>query len=269
MGLFHNLSLKDPTLKRRLIIAHIKRTPEEYVREKFISAIMMSFVITLCAFIISFSMGYSMIIPVIAFIVAFPLLYKLFISTVDVAIHKHAKLIDREVIFAGRFLLVKLHAGSPLINAIVEASNSFGVANQSFKEIVRDIDLGTPLEEALEHASRYNPSENFRRIVFNITNALKIGVDVTSYLEAIIDEIAETQLIGIQRYGKKMSGYTMFYMLFAIVVPSLGITLLITVASFMNFVIDTGFFLMLLTLLLIIQFVFITIFKSARPNVNL
>ena len=155
------------------------------------------------------------------------------------------------------------------MNAIIDASNSYGVANKYFKEIVRDIELGTPLEDALEKASRYSPSDKMRRILFQISNALKIGVDVTDFLEAILDEIAEDQLIEIKSYGRKLSGITLFYMLFAVVIPSLGITMLITVISLIHIQADSGLFIMVLFFLIIIEFIFISIFKSIRPNVNI
>jgi pilus assembly protein TadC len=129
--------------------------------------------------------------------------------------------------------------------------------------------MGTSLEAALDHASRYSPSEKFRRILFQISNALKIGVDVTNYLEAILDEISNDQLIEIQRYGKKLNSLTMFYMLFSIVIPSLGITLFITIISMVSTNFDLSFFLFLAFMLLVLEYMFITIFKSIRPTVNI
>jgi pilus assembly protein TadC len=108
-----------------------------------------------------------------------------------------------------------------------------------------------------------------RRILFQISNALKIGVDVTNFLEAILEEIAEDQLLEIKTYGRKLSGITMFYMLFAIVIPSLGITMLIAVVSLVNIQIDFGMFLLFLFFLVCIEFVFMSIFKSIRPNVHI
>lgn len=269
MAFFKELATKHPELKRKLIIAHINKTPETYLQQMFTSALLLSTGLAFGVFLFTQAFQMSILIPLAAFAVSFYLLYLLFTHTVDIAIRKRAKDIDREVLFAGRFLLVKLNAGTPLVNAIFEASRSYGVASGYFKEIVRDIELGTPLEEAVEKASRYSPSKNFQRIIFQISNALKIGVDVTQFLEATLDNIAEEQLIEIKRYGKKLGGLTMFYMLLAIVVPSLGITLFITVVSFLSISIDMGLFLVILFFLVIVEFFFITVFKASRPNVNI
>lgn len=269
MALFQEIASKYPTLKRKLIIAHMEITPEQYVKQNVISTLIMTAIVTFGYFLFASGTELNLLtVPLVAIIAGF-LFFQLFMRTVDVKIHKLAKEIDKDVLFAGRFLLIKLNSGKPLMNAIIDASNSYGVANRYFKEIVRDIELGTPLEEALEKASRYSPSNKMQRILFQISNALKIGVDVTNFLEAILDEIAEDQLLEIKNYGRKLSGITMFYMLFAIVIPSLGITMLIAVVSLIKIQIDFGLFMMFLFALIIIEFVFITIFKSIRPNVNI
>jgi len=269
MGFFEELASSDPELKRKLIMAKIKKEPSDYCKQTFVSSLMVAGVITFSYFL--FSVGAELPVwgSLILFPVAFYLMYKLLFQVAAIRIRKIAKDIDREVLFAGRFLLIKLNAGRPLISAITEASKSYGVANKYFKEIVQEIDMGTSLEAALDHASRYSPSEKFRRILFQISNALKIGVDVTNYLEAILDEISNDQLIEIQRYGKKLNSLTMFYMLFSIVIPSLGITLFITIISMVSTNFDLSFFLFLAFMLLVLEYMFITIFKSIRPTVNI
>ncbi len=268
MGFFDGLASRHPDLKRKLIMAKIDKEPVAYIRNAWLSSMWVAVAITFAFFLFGQAFGWSPLMPVVIFFISFYLVYRLLARVADVRIHKIAKDIDREVLFAGRFLLVKLHAGRPLIAALTEASKSYGVANKYFKEIVHEIDMGTPLEEALERASRYSPSEKFRRILFQITNALRIGVDVTNYLEAILEEISNDQLIEIQRYGKKLNSLTMFFMLFSIVIPSLGITLFITIVSMISANFDLIFFLMLAFFLILLQFFFITIFKSIRPTVN-
>ncbi len=269
MRIFEQLANEHPELKRKLIMAKLPIEPHHYVRNTVMSAFWISFALAASYFFFSEVFGLHPLGAIVLFVVAFWAFYQFLFRVVDVKIHKIAKDIDREVLFAGRFLLVKLNAGKPLIMALAEASESYGVANKYFKEIVHDIDMGTPLEEALEKASRYSPSEKFRRIIFQINNALKIGVDVTNYLEALLDEIAAEQLIEIQRYGKKLNSITMFFMLFSIVVPSLGITFFITLVSMVSVNFDLSFFLILSFGILFFQYFFITIFKSIRPTVNI
>jgi pilus assembly protein TadC len=121
----------------------------------------------------------------------------------------------------------------------------------------------------MHNAYKNTPSKKFKKILFQINNALKIGVDVSVPLEAALDEITQDQLVEIQRYGRKLNSLTMFYMLAAIVVPSLGITLFSVVASMVSIVIDMKMFIIVLFFLIFIQLIFLSIFRSIRPNLNL
>ncbi|MDD9953825.1 MAG: type II secretion system F family protein [Candidatus Woesearchaeota archaeon] len=269
MTFFQGIASKHPELKRKLIIAHIDIAPEKYVERNVKLAVMFSMVITVTSVFFLLGMGKSLLLTIPIAGITYFLMFMLFMRSADVEIRKRAKEIDKDVLFAGRFLLIKLNSGRPLMNAIIDASNSYGVASGYFKEIVREIELGTPIEEALDKASRYSPSEKMQRILFQISNALKIGIDVTNFLEAILDEIAHDQLTEIQRYGKKLSGLTMFYMLFAVIIPSLGITMFITVVSLVSIQVDVALFIVVLFALVVIEFIFITIFKASRPTVNI
>ncbi|MFH1073418.1 MAG: type II secretion system F family protein [Nanoarchaeota archaeon] len=269
MSFYEQLSSQFPSLKKKLRMAHIEKTPIEYTREKFQGSLFMALGLTVFSFFIIAKLKISLIFILFLFIVFFFIAFSILIRHVDAVIRRREKDIDREVLFAGRFLLIKLNTGQPLINAIVDASKSYGVANKYFKEIVREIELGTPLEKALELESYYTPSQKFRKILFQITNALKIGIDVTNFLSAILDEIAEEQLIEIQRYGKKLNSLTLFYMLIAIVIPSLGVTIFIVIASLVNLQLDLSAFLVMIFFMIILQFIFLSMFKMIRPDVNI
>jgi len=268
MSLTNFLLNKQPLLKKKLHIAKIKTPAEEYIKKSLKQSLMFGGAAAIFLFFIMGRDNPVILQPLIAGIVVFYLFYRLNIKKIDVAIRKQAKAIDREVLFAGRFLLIKLNSGKPLINALEEASSGFGAATDYFKDIMKQIQLGTPLEVALERATEYCPSNSLKKILFQITNALKIGVDVTNFLQAILNEIAEQQLTDIMKYGKKLSSLTMFYMLAAVVVPSLGMTLLTVVASMIGLPIDMTAFLVIALFLLFLQYIFITLFRSARPNMD-
>lgn len=189
------------------------------------------------------------------------------------AISKRQREFDREVLFAGRFILVKLHSGKPLFNAFIDASKSYGVASGYFKEIVDDINMGTPIEKALEKAMIYSPSEKFKKILFQMTNSLKVGIDVSDSLSSVLDEISNEQMLEIQRYSKKLNSLSLFYMLAAIVIPSLGTAILAVVGSLMGFLRDNSsaskIFFVVCIVIFVIQFFFIAIFKTTRLSVNL
>jgi archaellum biogenesis protein FlaJ (TadC family) len=268
MTLTSYLVSKQKFLKKRLRMAKVDQTPEQYVQKAFKTSVMFGFATAFFVFIMMSKSSPHIITPLlIGFLVAYGF-FKMNMKKVDVLIRKRAKEIDKEVLFAGRFLLIKLNSGKPLVNALEEASSGFGAATEYFQDIMREIHMGTPLEEALDKGTEYCPSERLKKILFQITNALKIGVDVTNFLEAILDEIAEEELTDILRYGKKLSSLTMFYMLGAVIVPSLGMTLFVVIASLISIKLDMVSFTVIVVLLAVLQFVFITLFRSARPNMD-
>ncbi len=265
----HRIKSNLPNLKKKLDMAHMNVKPEKYIDMNFQLAIIAAIGFGVMLFLIFLRYNKPLIFIPLLIIGIFLLFFWAFMKRADAKIMKRKKDIDKEVLFAGRFLLVKLNSGRPLMNSLVDASKSYGVASKYFKEIVHDIELGKPIEEALEKASIYSPSRNFRKILFQISNALKIGIDVSKFLEATLEHISHEQLIEIQRYGKKLNSVTMFYMLFAVVLPSLGMTLLVVIGSFLNIQMDINLFVVVLFFLIILEFMFITVFKSIRPNVNI
>jgi pilus assembly protein TadC len=134
---------------------------------------------------------------------------------------------------------------------------------------MRDIDLGTPLEEALDKATDDCPSKKMRKVLFQINNALRIGIDVTQNLEAVLEEIANEQLVEIQRYGKKLNSLTLFYMLIAVVAPSLGLTMFMVIAGLVSLDVGPSTFFVFAFFLVLVEFMFLSLFKSIRPNVNI
>ncbi|MBW2990471.1 type II secretion system F family protein [Candidatus Woesearchaeota archaeon] len=256
-------------LKKKLILVGINKRPEEFMNQCLRNAIIVGLAVGVFGFFLVQKRGLPVLfIPFIATIFFF-LSYTILLKSVDTKISKKAKEIDKDVLFAGRFLLIKLNSGKPLINSLMDASQSYGVANTYFKEIVRDIDLGTSLEKALEKATDACPSRKMKRVLFQINNALKIGIDVTQNLEAILEEISNEQLIEIQKYGKKLNSLTLFYMLLAVVVPSLGMTMFIVVAGLVSLNISASSFFVFIFFLLLIELAFLSIFKSIRPHVNI
>ena len=263
------LESKNPLLKKKLRIARMRETPAEIIKKSFKNAIMMALTIMILAFFYIDSQGHNKALLPVIFVIALYAFYRYSLLGIDAKILARRKEIDRDVLFAGRYLLVKLNSGQPLINALIDASKSYGTASKYFKDIVKDIELGRSIEDALAYESEYSPSDKFRKILFQISNAIRIGIDVTEFLEATLTDIANDQIIEIQRYGKKLNSLTLFYMLLAVVVPSLGMTIFIIIFSLSGIDIDYVFFGVILFFLTLLQGMFLVIYRSIRPNINI
>jgi len=229
---------------------------------------MFSIVLAFLTFIFLSRMGnLILVIPITAFF--FYMFFNAMMASPKSKIKKIEKEIDSEILFAGRFILVKIHSGRPLLNALVEATKSYGVSSKYFRKIVSEIETGTSIEQAIENEMNNTPSARFQKILFQINNSLKLGIDVTGPLDMILEEISNEQKIEIMRYGKKLNSVVMFYMLAAIVVPSLGITMLVVVLGLVSIPIDATVFIAGIGFLVFTQLAFMSVFKSIRPTVNI
>jgi len=265
----HNITSYFPNLKKELLIAHLKQTPQDFIRKNLKSSLLYSFLLTVMFFFVLDKARLPKLLLLPVLIIFFALFFGFGFLKVKAQIRKRAAEIDKEILFAGRYLLVKLYSGRPLLNSLLDTSRSYGVASKYVKEIVDDIDTGSTIEEALEKAMTYSPSEKFKKILFQVNDALRLGIDVTKPLEAVIEEITHEQEIEVKRYGRKLNSVVIFYMLLAVVVPSIGMTMMIVVSSFINFPIGFREFFVVIIFIIIIQLVFISTFRSIRPQVNL
>ena len=258
-----------PGLKRDIRIAHLSKTPQEFVHKNLKSSLFLSLALAILFFFVADKADLPLLSVPLAFIIFFIISFNYFFLALKTRIVKRQKEIDREVLFAGQYLLIKLYSGKPLLNALIDTTKSYGVASKYIQEIVEDIDTGSSIEKALENAMTYSPSEKFMKILFHINNALRLGIDVTKPLNSVLDEITKEQEIEIKRYGKKLNSLVIFYMLVAIVVPSIGMTIFIVLSSFINFQITTNHFFVVLSFIIVMEFFFISMFKTIRPTVNL
>ena len=249
-----------PKLKKEIRVAHLKTSPQEFVYNSIKFALPFSLGLSVLFFFIADKAGLPLYLIPIAFIIFLALTFYFGFLKLKTKVIQRQKEIDGEVVLAGQYLLIKLYSGKPLLNALVDTSRSYGVASKYIREIVDDIDTGSSLEKALENAMTYSPSEKFRRILFHVNNALRLGIDVTGPLSTVLEEITREQEIEIQRYGKKLNTVIIFYMLAAVVIPSIGMTIFIVLSSFIKFTISMAHFMIAIALIVIIQFLFIAVF---------
>lgn len=258
-----------PALKRELRIAHLPYTPVQFVNKSIKVTVLYAFLFTIIFFFVLNKAKLPLLLLVPIFLVLFILFFEYSLITIKAKIRKREREIDKEVLFIGRYMLVKLYSGRPLLNALIETANSKGIASKYVKEIVDDIDTGSTIEDALNNAMIYSPSEKLRKVLFHINNALQLGIDVTKPLESVLEEITKEEELEIKKYGKKLNTLVIFYMLAAVIMPSLGMAMFIVISSFINFPIELKGLLVFVFFIVVLQFIFITLFRSIRPTVNL
>ena len=269
IGIANRIALNLPNLKGDLRRAHLHVTPLDFVKKSLYMSILASVLFTAISYFVlqKSSLSAYLLFPI--FIIFLFLLFQYFLLALRAKIVKREHEIDKEVLFIGRYLLVKLYSGRSLLSALTETATSRGVAGKFIKGIVDDISTGNTIEESLDNAMTYTPSDKLRRVLFYINNALQLGIDVTTPLESVLQGITKDEELEIKKYGRKLNTIVIFYMLFAVIIPSLGVAMFIAVSSFIRFPINLKGLLFFIGFIILIQFIFITMFRSIRPNVNL
>ncbi|HII29560.1 hypothetical protein COT48_06080 [Candidatus Woesearchaeota archaeon CG08_land_8_20_14_0_20_47_9] len=258
-----------PNLRRDLRIAHLHDKPEAFIKKSVKAAAYMSLLLTVILFFLLPAFRSNLLLPAAALPVVGFLSFIFLMNTPLGMIRKREREINKEVLFAGRYLLVKMESGSPLFNSLIDASKRYGICSKYFKEIVDEINMGVPIENAIENAREFNASEKFKKVLWQIVISLKTGVDVTDALKSTLKQIASEQIIEIKEYGKKLNSIVMFYMIVACVMPSLGLTMFIIAAGFLQLQISSIHLGVIIFFLALLQLMFMSLIKAMRPMVNI
>ncbi|MFA6048428.1 MAG: type II secretion system F family protein [Candidatus Micrarchaeia archaeon] len=175
--------------------------------------------------------------------------------------------VEAELIPATRQLLIEIKSGVPLFNAMASVSSDYGEVSVEFQKITRKINSGVHEVNALAEATRLNTSLRFRKVLWQISNALKVGSDVAVALQSILGELEKDKVDQIKKYGAELSPWTMAYMMVAVILPSLGITMLIVISSFMGMGLPKIALLGVLAFLAGFQLFFLNFVGTRRPAI--
>ena len=151
---------------------------------------------------------------------------------------------------------------------MANVSKNYEVIGKYFKEIVDKVTLGTSMEDALTEAVEYIPSDDFRRLLWQILNSIRTGSNVAKSLLSVLEQIAREQTIEVDKYSKKLNPFAMFYMIIAVILPTLGITMLVVLSSFIEIEVDLTIFMIIAAFLGFVQFMFLSLIKFSRPAIE-
>ena len=265
---FQRISKNFPGLKGKLKQAGLDDRPENFIRKTFISAFYMTTGLVVFLFLILAKLNVFKGILFVLTPIVFIIMFFYMIKAPDMIISKREKEISKEIVFAGRFIIIELESGVSLDRAMVNVSKNYQVVGKYFKEIVDKVDFGTSMEDALNEAVEFVPSNDLRKILWQIINSMRTGSDTAKSLYSVIEQITKEQIIEVNKYGKKLNPLAMFYMIVAVILPSLGITMLIILSSFIQFQLSLTILIALAGFLGFVQFMFIAMVKFSRPAIE-
>lgn len=166
-------------------------------------------------------------------------------------------------------MMVQLNSGVPIFRILANiAEADYGRVSTEFKKMVKEINSGVSQIDAIEKYAKLNTSKYFRRVLWQISNGMRSGSDMTIVINDEIKSLSEEQAIQIQSYGSKLNPLIVFYMLIAIVLPSLGVSFLILISSLLGIeaTMMKIIFFIIFIVVIFIQIMFLGVIKSRRPS---
>ncbi len=260
-----------PSLKQDLKEAELPFTDKEYLGLCLAADIMFFSFITIFMLVIfgaAAAPNFIIVSLVVGiFFTLFGLLQQLYYPKL-LAI-KRIKSIEKNLLPALQNLYIQINSGIPLFDSFVNISKEdYGEISKEFGRAVRNINAGSSQVEALEDLASVNPSLLFRRGIWQLINGMKSGSDIGGVLAEILTLLSEEQVLQIQRYGSQLNPLAMFYMLAVVIGPSLGMTFMIILSSFIGLD-EVGIKVMFWGLygsVFFFQIMFMGMIKAKRPN---
>ncbi len=261
---------KHPDLEGGLRKEGIKESVYDFIKRMLILSVIFTVAIGGVSFVVLFKLLHNpLTAAILAALVAgavFTSVFRTFLNFPTAKGKSSSKSVERDILFAARDLIIALRSGMPLFNAITSVSSGYGEASKEFLKIVERVQLGTPLEDAIDDIVSTTKSQSFRKIMLQASVSIRVGADVTSALQSVIDQLTQERVIELRRYGQRLNAIAMFYMLFGIILPSMGIAVLTILTTFIPiFAVNVTILEVVVVGLIFLQVVFLQMIRSSRP----
>ena len=275
IGLSNFLLKLSPGIEYDLKESNSDITDREYSVISYLNAKLWGFLIFLLTFLIffrirNFSLKFSLLYSVIIGFLVLVLMFFVFIKYPKILSGKRAELIEKNLVFALKDLSIQITSGVPTYNAFVNvAKSNYGSISKEFENIAKNVNSSVPLSKALEESAIKSGSEYYKKTMWQLINTMRAGASLKGALKTIINELSLDQKTKIKSYAQELNLWSLIYLLFAVAIPTIGLTLIIILSNFAGAGITTGTIISFITLTFIVQFIIIGFIKSRRPIINL
>ncbi len=257
-----------PRLLENLLQAEITMTAREYSAFAIVAALSNALAIFLVLFAVGALARISLFLPAaLAGVVVGFASFATIILYPEIIAMRRARQLEARLIPALRQLLIELRSGVPLFNSMVSVSSDYGEVSDEFRKIVRKMDSGTSDIEAISEAARLSPSMHFRKVLWQMSNALRVGSSVAPVLESMLEWLTAEKVEEIRKYGKELSPITMAYLMTAVIIPSLGIAIMTVITGLLGVTVPSTALAIIFFLLAVLQMFFINLVATRRPVV--
>lgn len=245
--------------------------PEEYSFAAFVSATVWGLLFGIITYVVLGFRGTAeeqRLLLSLATLFFFALLaFVLHMTYPSIIAKKHAEKTDKELIYALRDMLAQVKSGMPFYVALSNiAKSDYGNVSKELAVAVRSISAGESEKRALERVILNTKSDYLKRTIWQVLVAIESGASMSAALRSALDTLMNYQMQAIKNYASELNFAILFYMFFAAVLPSIGITLLVLLISFTSANITQEIFFVVVIVSLLVQMAIIGFIKSERPS---
>ncbi|MDD3159800.1 MAG: type II secretion system F family protein [Candidatus ainarchaeum sp.] len=209
-----------------------------------------------------------LIFAIFSFFLTFFLMFFFHLFFPRIRANKIAKLIEQDLLFALRTMLIQVSSGVSLFSAIREISISdYGQVSKEFENVVLDVNTGINEFEALEKLAFKTKSDILKKTIWQILTTMRSGGSVVHALESEISSLNAKQFESIKNYSAELNLWTLMYLIVAAAIPSLGVTFLVIASAVGSATVGKELILGIVVMTLLIQIVIIFLIRSRVPKV--
>jgi flagellar protein FlaJ len=179
-----------------------------------------------------------------------------------------ASMVDQELLFALRSILIQISSGISLFDSMRSISRSnFGQVSKEFGYVVKDINTGMSETQALEKLAFKTKSEILKKTVWQMIVTIRSGGSVVTALKTQVESLVLQQSDQIKSYSAELNLWTLAYLIIAAALPSLGITFLVIASAIGGSGVTAEFVTQIVILAMFIQIGLIMFIRSRVPKV--
>jgi len=256
-----------PNFEDTLEKATIKEDVFKYLSKAIVISLIFSVIISI-PFLFGFlKKGVTLLALIPIFLLCNGFIFWVFTLLPGMDVKKRKKEIESDLIYSLRHLLLKLQCNDSLLNSLSSTAMLPTLSSKYFAEVINNVNMGMPIDDAVDQALEYSPSDKFKTVMDEIKNSLKAGTNLKESLQITLKELTDDKIIEIKDYGKKLNPIAMFYMIIGTIIPSMGAAAFIVASSFVNVGEQFSTFLLIIigVFLVIVQVFFYMLFSAVKP----
>ena len=262
------------TLIRNLRIARMDIYYRDFIKRSLLISLLTTVLLNTFFFLVLLGIAESsdsrsiLLLIFLTVPITFYALLVFFMKVPEVKVIRSRKNIEAEIVSTIRFMTLDLKANAPIYDSLQNITDNFKEIGRYMNDVTTKVNLGSSLEKSLNEEIEIIPSEEFRAFLWQVINHLQTGTDITNSLNMLADEIVEKQRIEFRKYGKKLNALSLFYMIIAIILPTIGFTMVSAALIFIGFRMNISLILGFWIMFSVMQLMFLALSGGNRPVVE-